>query len=325
MAYSLVAPNTFALKLKIHCKICEKKLRNTLLKIQGVHSVKIDEKLGNVVISGTVDPATILTMLEKLGRKAELLWEQGQPINGSTAASSVYSGFGEGPSINGSTVHKASSIYSVFEERPPINDSKNVQIITQSKVINPLNDSEIMTQLEQLSGIPGLQTIEVTRTIKLTFQGESRSEPGDKVEITTADNLNKPHHQFEQFDHSHGGGFCAASSSCCGGHAASSHSHNLHGCCHGNTSCNFGSCCANNRNCCYSHCPPPMENWGRARPSNSQPPPVLTAPSQSSGSTIASAPPFPSDYYQAPPSLSPIHHTYYSALSDENANGCIIQ
>ncbi|KAK4372733.1 hypothetical protein RND71_008117 [Anisodus tanguticus] len=119
MAYSLVSPNTFALKLKIHRKDCEKKLKNMLLKIQDIHSVKIDEKLGSLVITGTVNPATIQTMLEKLGRKAELLWEQGQPIN----------------------------------------DSKNVQIIKQSKVINPLNDSEMITQLEKLSGVPGLQTI----------------------------------------------------------------------------------------------------------------------------------------------------------------------
>lgn len=277
MAYSF--PNTFALKLKIHCKICEKKLKNMLLKIQGVHSVKIDEKLGNLVISGTVDPTTILTMLEKLGRKAELIWEQGQPIN--------------------------------------------VQTITQSKVINSLNDSDIMThQLEQLSRIPGLQTMEVTTTIRLTIQGESRNDASDNIlEISTTNNLNKPGHQF---DHSHGGGeFCAASSSCCGGHHddAISHSHNFHGCCQGvNTS----------KNCCYGHRQLPMEYWGRAmaQPYDSQPSPALPAPSWSSGSTIASAPPLPSNYhYQVPPSSSSssMHHTYYNALSDENANGCVIQ
>ncbi|MCD7463160.1 hypothetical protein HAX54_050052 [Datura stramonium] len=342
MAYPLVTPNTFALKLKIHCKICEKKLRNMLLKIQGVYSVKIDEKLGNLVISGTVDPATILTMLEKLGRKAELLWEQGTPIKDSQVhkASLVHTGFteghgsnGEGPSIRGSQLHKPSRVYTELEEGTQpngINDSKNVQIITQSKVINPLNDPDIMTQLEQLSGIPGLQILEVTKTIKLTFQGESRNETSDKIlKISTTNNLNKPHHQFGQFDHSHGGGFCAASSSCCGGgggHGAISH--NLHGCCHGgNTSC-FGFGCANSStSCCYSHCcPPPIENWGRARPFNSEPPPVLTPPSWSSESTVPSAPPLPSDYYQVPPSSPPpMHHTYYSALSDENVHGCIIQ
>lgn len=279
-----------------------------LLKIQGVYTVKIDEKLGNLVISGTVDPATILTMLEKLGRKAELLWEQGTPIKDSQ-------------------VHKASHVQAGLHH-DGINHSKNVQIITQSKVINPLNDPDIMTQLEQLSAIPGLQTIEVTKTIKLTFQGESRNETGDKIlEISTTNNLNKPHHQFGQFDHSHGGGFCAASSSCCGGGGHGAISRNLHGCCHGgNTSCSgFG--CANSSNCCHGHCcPPPMENWGGARPSNSQSPPVLTQPSWSSESTNPSAPPLPSDYYQAPPpSPPPMPHTYYSALSDENINSCIIQ
>nr|XP_009772446.1 PREDICTED: uncharacterized protein LOC104222828 isoform X1 [Nicotiana sylvestris] len=288
MAYSLVSPNTFALKLKLHCKDCERKVRNLLLKIQGVHSVKIDEKLGNVIISGTVDPATILTVLEKLGRKAEILWEQGTP------------------SMN--------------------NSAENVQIITQSKVINPLNDPDIMAQLEQLSGIPGLQTVEITKTIKLTFQGESRNHSTDKIlEISTTKNMNKPHRQVLSHDHySDGGGFCAASSSCCGGHAAINHSHNFHGCCHygGNTS--VGSCCGNSRNCCYN-CPTPMGNWGSAWPPNSQLPPMTTP--LWSNDTIASAPPLPSDYYRAPPPplSSPIPHTYYSALSDENANGCIIQ
>ncbi|KAK4716682.1 hypothetical protein R3W88_015020 [Solanum pinnatisectum] len=253
MAYSLVSPNTFALKLKIHCKNCEKKLRNMLLKIQGVQSVQIDEKLGNLVISGTVDPTTILTMLEKLGRKAELIWEQGQPIN--------------------------------------------VQTITQSKVINSLNDSDIITrQLEQLSRIPALQTMEVITTIRLTIQGESRNDPSDKVlEIRTTNNLNKPSHP--SFDHSQGdGGFCVASSSCCG--------------CHHDATTHKNNC------------------WGKAHPSDSQPPLALTPPSWSSGSSIASAPPLPYDVYHyqtpPPPSSSPIHHTYYNALSDENANGCAI-
>ncbi|OIT37470.1 hypothetical protein A4A49_16039 [Nicotiana attenuata] len=283
MAYSLVSPNTFALKLKIHCKDCERKVKNMLLKIQGVHSVKIDEKLGNVVISGTVDPAIILTVLEKLGRKAEILWEQGTPVN---------------------------------------NSAKNVQIITQSKMINP----DIMTQLEQLSGIPGLKTVEVTKTIKLTFHGESRNDSTDKIlEISTTKNLNKPHRQVLSHDHySDGGGFCAASSSCCGGHAAINHNHNFHGCCQygGNTS--VSSCCGNSTNCCYN-CPAPKGNWGRAWPPNSQLPPVTTP--LWSNDTIASSPPLPSGYYRPPPPppSSPIPHTYYSALSDENANGCIIQ
>ncbi|KAG5607703.1 hypothetical protein H5410_029195 [Solanum commersonii] len=110
-----------------------------LLKVQGVHSLKIDAKLGNIVISGIVDPATIITMLEKHGRKAQLLWEQGIPIKDSP-------------------IDKASHVHSGFEEG---HNLKNVQIITQSnKVINPLNDPDIMNQLEELSRIPGLQTME---------------------------------------------------------------------------------------------------------------------------------------------------------------------
>ncbi|KAK4717190.1 hypothetical protein R3W88_015528 [Solanum pinnatisectum] len=246
MAYSLVYPNTFALNLKIHCKTCEKKLKNMLLKVQGVHSLKIDAKLGNIVISGIVDPATIITMLEKHGRRAQLLWEQGIPIK-------------DNP------VDKASRVHSRFEEG---HNSKNVQIITQSnKVINPLNDPDITNQLEELSRIPGLQTMEVTKTIKLTFQAEPRNEPNDKIQT-----------------------FCTAIN----------HSHNHHGC------------------CCDYDCPPQIENWDRARPFNCQPLPMTPLPPPT-------APPLPFEYFQAPPpSSSSMPHTYYSVLSDENVNGCII-
>ncbi|KAH0673440.1 hypothetical protein KY284_024527 [Solanum tuberosum] len=220
-----------------------------LLKVQGVHSLKIDAKLGNIVISGIVDPATIITMLKKHGRKAQLLWEQGIPIKDSP-------------------VDKASRVHSEFEEG---HNSKNDQIITQSnKVINPLNDPDIMNQLEKLSRIPGLQTMEVTKIIKLTFQGEPRNEPNDKIQT-----------------------FCTAIN----------HSHNHHGC------------------CCDYDCPPQIENWGRARPFNCQPLPMTPLPPPS-------APPLPFEYFQAPSSpsssSSSMPHAYYSVLSDENVNGCII-
>ncbi|KAJ8540371.1 hypothetical protein K7X08_030290 [Anisodus acutangulus] len=98
--------NTFALKLKVHCKDCGKKLEKQLLKFKGVRSVKIDQKLGKVVISGEVDPAKILSKFEKCGREAEL-WP-----------------------------------------------------CEQLKVNDPLNDSDIMAQLDQLSDIQGLHTVE---------------------------------------------------------------------------------------------------------------------------------------------------------------------
>ncbi|PHU18516.1 hypothetical protein BC332_14211 [Capsicum chinense] len=303
MAYSLVYPNKFALKLKIHSKICEKELKNMLLKIQGVHSVKIDEKLGNLVISGTVDPATIITMLEKLGRKPELLWVQGIPINGSQ-------------------VHEASRVHAGFEEG---RDSKHVQIITQSKVINSLNDPDIITQLEQLSRIPGLQTIEVTETIKLSLQGESRNElPGDDkiLDISTSKNVN-------------GDGFCRASSSCCGDHAdINRRSHSHRGCCRSGDdeflkisttkNVNGGGFGGASLPCCGDHA-----DINRNSHSHSHHGCCCHSGNTSFQHAIPSAPPLPFEYFQTPPSpqssSSPsMPITYHSVFSDENVNGCII-
>ncbi|MCD7463158.1 hypothetical protein HAX54_050050 [Datura stramonium] len=282
--------NIFALKLKVHCKDCGVKLEKQLLRIKGVHSVKIDQALGKVVIAGKVDPAKILTKLEKCGREAEL-WP-----------------------------------------------------CKQLKVDDPLNDSDIMAQLEQLSDIPGLHTVEVTKTTKLTFQGKSASnnpeitqskvlphDSGDRLCYASssccgchhgntsfgscyANNRNNysyhnvPTTQSEVLPHG-GGGLCSASSSCCGGH--------------GGNYTSFGSFCANNRNNYSYHCtrPPPKEN-------RYIPDPPVVAPPWSGDLPIPSAPPLPSDYFQPPPSppassLAP--PSYYSVLSDENVNGCIIQ
>lgn len=317
--------NTFALKLKVHCKYCGMKLENELRKIKGVRSVKIDQELGKVVISGKVDPAKILTKFEKVGREAQLWCEQEQPRKDNNAL---------------------------------------------SKVIDPLNDPDIMAQLEKFSDDSRVISVEVTNTITVTFKGESRNGPSEKVvEInTTTKNVNKTH------DHSHGGGLCDASSSCCGGHSAISHNLN-HGCSqYGNTT-SFGPCCAHGRNSCYYHSQYGKDtssgpcahsrnscynyhcqhgnstSYGSCYANSISPSaePIWT------NDNIPSAPPLPDDYYQAPPSsampndyyqapppppssampdgyyqapLSPSSLTrprsYYSYLSEEKPNGCII-
>ncbi|KAK4353712.1 hypothetical protein RND71_025906 [Anisodus tanguticus] len=263
--------NTFALKLKVHCKDCGKKLEKQLLKFKGVRSVKIDQKLGKVVISGEVDPAKILSKFEKCGREAEL-WP-----------------------------------------------------CEQLKVNDPLNDSDIMAQLDQLSDIRGLHTVEVTKTTKLTFQGQSTSnnpritqskvlphgggDGGGRLCSASssccgchhgntsfgsccANNRNNysyhnvPMTQSEVLPHGGGGGdgFCSASSSCCGGH--------------GGNYTSSGSCCANYRNNYSYHCPrpPPMEN-------RYIPDPYVIPPPWSGDRPSPSAPLMPHDYiHQAPPS-----------------------
>ncbi|MCD7454618.1 hypothetical protein HAX54_025364 [Datura stramonium] len=341
--------NTFALKVKVHCKYCGMKLENELRIIKGVCSVKIDQELGKVTISGKIDPAKILTKFEKVGREAQLWCEQEQP-------------------------------------RKDIN--------ALSKIIDPLNDPDIMAQLEKFSDDSSVISVEVTNTITVTFKGESRNGPSEKVvEMnTTTKNVKKTHDQVLPHDHSHGG-LCDASSSCCGGHSAVSHNLN-HGCCqYGNTT-SFGPCCAHGRNSCNYHSQYGKDTssgpWAHGRNScynyhcqygntTSYGSCYANSISPSAGpiwtnDNIPSAPPLPDDYYQAPPSppssampndyyqappsppssampndyyqapppppssampdgyyqapLSPpsltMPHSYYSYLSEEKANGCII-
>ncbi|KAM3236358.1 hypothetical protein P3L10_016395 [Capsicum annuum] len=225
-----------------------------------------------------------------------------------------------------------------------------------SEVTDPLNDPDIKAQLEKCTDNSSVKSVEVTKSVKVTYEGDSRNGPSEKiVEINnTTKNVKKPH---DHYDHSHcgGGELCGASSSCCGGHPAISHNPN-HGCCqcgnttslgpccaHGRNSCYYhsqygnntscGLCCAHRRNSCYNH----YSQYGNTGYG-----------SYYANSISPSAPPLPSDYYrapppsavpddyyqapsspqssryyyQAPPSLG-IPHPYYSFLN-EKVNGCII-
>lgn len=319
--------NTFALKIKVHCKYCARKLEKKLLKIKGVDSVKIDQELGKVVISGKVDPAKILTKFENDGREAEFWCEQ----------------------------------------EPP---RKDINVL--SKVIDPLNDPDIMAQLEKFSEDSSVTSVEVTKTIKVTFKGESRNGPSEKnLEIKTTKNVKNTHNdQVHPHDHSHGGGICGASSSCCGGHSAISHNLNHGRGRYGHTT-SFGPCCAHGRNSCYYHShygnntssgpcydyhcqygnstscgscyahsisPSAGPMWTNDYNPSASPMPddYNQAPTPPPSSTMPDdyyqAPPpppssaMPDDYYKAPPpppSLA-MPHSYYSFSSEEKVNGCII-
>lgn len=286
---SLVATKTFALKLKIHCNGCEKKLKQMLLKVQGVHSVQVDAKQGQVLITGTVDPPTIQTMLkEKLGRKAELLWEQGPLAPSATS---------------------------------PTDCGKDVGIVTQSpKAIKSLSIQDIMENPEQFSGIPGLKTVEVTSTIKLSFKN------GSVTEITSTRNDVQSVQRSKPLalpppSPGHHHGLCAASSSCSGGHAVSS-THGPQGCCfHGNGY--LGSCGMHSLNNCCQWQSPRVAFGSNVSPPGPAPPWEFGIPS---------APPMPSDYEPSahaapppPPQLAPVRaNTYPTMFSDENPESCII-
>ncbi|XP_019191763.1 PREDICTED: uncharacterized protein LOC109186295 [Ipomoea nil] len=149
------APGTdqnIAVRLKIHSKGDERRIKKWLLGIQGVRRVDFDVNNGVVIVSGTIDPPTLLMMLENYGVKAEIFGAQRRPVS-------------------------------------PVKDTEIVAP-PQSKVINPLNDPDIAALLERLPRISaGLQTVEVIKTVKIVFMGEESGGGGNKTLEITAKNL----------------------------------------------------------------------------------------------------------------------------------------
>ncbi|KAI9084826.1 hypothetical protein K1719_033232 [Acacia pycnantha] len=73
----LLKLQTCVLKVNIHCDGCEHKVKKLLQKIDGVYSVNIDAEQGKVVVTGNVDPATLLKKLKSSGKRAELWGPKG--------------------------------------------------------------------------------------------------------------------------------------------------------------------------------------------------------------------------------------------------------
>ncbi|KAL5670299.1 hypothetical protein ACJX0J_022520, partial [Zea mays] len=63
---------TLMLRVNIHCDGCEKKVKKTLHKIDGVYQSSIDAEQGKVTVSGLLDPDTIIRKLNKAGKPAQL-------------------------------------------------------------------------------------------------------------------------------------------------------------------------------------------------------------------------------------------------------------
>ncbi|KAK8260656.1 hypothetical protein V6Z12_D13G134300 [Gossypium hirsutum] len=70
------------LKVRLHCKACEKAVRKSLLKINGVKCVEIDMTSSKITVLGYVDRKAVVKAIHKTGRKAETL----RPSSSSSAA-----------------------------------------------------------------------------------------------------------------------------------------------------------------------------------------------------------------------------------------------
>ncbi|OMO86306.1 hypothetical protein CCACVL1_09654 [Corchorus capsularis] len=58
-------------KVRLHCKACEKAVRKSLLKINGVKCVEIDMKSSKITVLGYIDRKAVVKAIHKTGRRAE--------------------------------------------------------------------------------------------------------------------------------------------------------------------------------------------------------------------------------------------------------------
>lgn len=181
--------------------------------------------------------------------------------------------------------------------------------------IIPLNDPDIAALLKHLPiNSAGLETMEITKTVKFDFQVNNGGRGNKNLEITRKYRGGVDHKP-------HGGGLCGASSSCCGDHHAPLMNH-MHccGCCpHGCPRRSGIFSCANSGGYFPMSLPQPGY-WGFS---------PLRAPPWVAAAGVPSAPPLPEDDNSPaspppPPPPPPGTNPFYMAFSDENTNSCTI-
>ncbi|CAA7030466.1 unnamed protein product [Microthlaspi erraticum] len=71
-----VHEQTRVLKLQPNCCTgCVRKVKRAMLKVEGVHSIKVNANEGTIEVKSDVDPQLLIAIAAKAGKRAELLWE----------------------------------------------------------------------------------------------------------------------------------------------------------------------------------------------------------------------------------------------------------
>lgn len=262
MDKSIVPAKTFVLKANIHCSGCEKKMKKLLQRVTGVHSISIDADQSKITISGTIDPQTVVKFLEDNSKvKSELLWE-------------------------------------------PTKEKNNLQIIDQQQLHENTyygidHDKDFVEQLQQISEIRGVKSVELTR---------------DKLKLTFKEHIDDNNCKDR---HVHGTNCCAKNSTRAMHGNATNMSQYYNG--------NHGTCYARNSTCAMHYCNEcglPQVSPCRCRNSHANIPVGLPWRPDIS----PSAPP---EYYDTPPPPPPPMTAYWywpydNSFSDENPRGCTI-
>ncbi|XP_028196774.1 heavy metal-associated isoprenylated plant protein 37-like [Glycine soja] len=74
--YELIKIETFVLKVRMNCQGCINKVRKVLQKVEGVCKVDINAEEQKAIVTGIVDPSTLVQKLVKFGKHAEI-WKAG--------------------------------------------------------------------------------------------------------------------------------------------------------------------------------------------------------------------------------------------------------
>ncbi|RLN22709.1 hypothetical protein C2845_PM07G22140 [Panicum miliaceum] len=65
---------TIELKVYMHCDACERKVRRTINKVEGVETVEVDREENKVTVTGDFEPEKVVKKIKKkTGKKAEIL------------------------------------------------------------------------------------------------------------------------------------------------------------------------------------------------------------------------------------------------------------
>ncbi|EES12456.1 hypothetical protein BDA96_06G152500 [Sorghum bicolor] len=65
---------TIEMKVYMHCDACERKVRRTISKVEGVETVEVDREENKVTVTGDFEPEKVVRKIKKkTGKKAEIL------------------------------------------------------------------------------------------------------------------------------------------------------------------------------------------------------------------------------------------------------------
>ncbi|XP_031094363.1 heavy metal-associated isoprenylated plant protein 32-like [Ipomoea triloba] len=191
----LLKIQTCTLKVNIHCKGCEQKVKKILQKIDGVYIVKFEEEMGKVTVSGDLEPETLIRKLNKNGKHAELIGDtkenNGERVEDSKGAKRNKGGGQKGNNTN-------------LPPPPPL-QPKCINLPPPAAMLNPQQMKalqDLMTKIPPRYNVPvngdGAQ-VPIPKSVKLDLpesddvvEGYEEEEEGGMDDVVPVNKTNQP-------------------------------------------------------------------------------------------------------------------------------------